>query len=153
MTTDPKPIDPTSLRQYIYDSIIESAVVPTSADIARHFRTTQPRALSSLATLNLGKTVLLDPASGEIWMAGPFSAKRTTFTLSDGEKTWSTNCAWDLFGAAKLIGRNVCGTATCGDCGDPFSLDLRPGESPPASRWLTHVLLPAREWYTDVGYT
>ena len=146
-------IDPTALRVFVYDEILARGRPPRSADIGAHFHTTVDVARDALATLRIGKTVLVDPRSGEIWMAGPFSAIPTAYSVESGDRSWWANCAWDMFGVATLAGRRVTVHTSCGDCGEPMTLTCDPDGPPPNEIGVVHFLVPARQWYADIGFT
>ena len=70
------------LRIFVYDNLVANGLPPTLTEIATHFGTTRAAAQQDLAALRIGKTILVHPESGEIWMAGPFSAAKTDYRLS-----------------------------------------------------------------------
>lgn len=142
-----------ALRVFIYDRLIAGGRPPTSREIAAHFGVDAPAAVARLAALKIGKTVLVHPGTREIWMAGPFSAGESAHKLSDGKTTWWANCAWDMFGVAMLVGRSLVAEATCADCGEALAVQCDPHAPPPAHAGVVHFLLPARQWYDDIGFT
>ena len=141
------------LRIFIYDRLIGDGRAPTSSDIASHFHLTQSDALERLASLKVGKTVLVHPTTHEIWMAGPFSAAESAYGLTDGTRTWWANCAWDMFGVAVLVGRTLRATGACPDCGEKLTIDCDPDRPPTTADGVVHFLLPARHWYDDISFT
>lgn len=145
-------LDPIALRQFVYEDILAEGVPPSSARIAARFKVPQPDALRALAELKIGKTVLVHPVTGEIWMAGPFSSVPTAYVVERDARQWWANCIWDLLGVAVLVGQPVQLHASCVGSGEPFVADLDPARGI-ASDWVAHFLLPAREWYTDIGFT
>jgi hypothetical protein len=145
-------LEPVHLRHFIYDRILRDALVPTSADIAERFGTSPSEARRAIADLKLGKTVLPHPTTGEIWMAGPFSSVPTAYVVEREGRRWWANCIWDLFGVAVLVGQRVRLLGSCTDSGEPFVADIDPTGGI-SSDWVAHLLLPARRWYEDVGFT
>jgi hypothetical protein len=143
-----------ALRVFIYDELISGGRAPSSGEIATRFGVDPADVRARLAALNIGKTVLVDERTHEIRMAGPFAARPSAHTLSDGKMTWWANCAWDMFGVAILVGRTLSGRATCSDCGDTLMVPCDP-DVPPAATVdaVVHFLLPARRWYDDIGFT
>jgi hypothetical protein len=146
-------IDARNLLVYIYDQLLAEGTPPTSSDIAAHFGTTPDRALGALNKLNVGKTVLLNPRTGEIWMAGPFSAVATPYEVSADGVRWWANCAWDMLGIPVVADRRVHIDASCTDCGEPMSFDVDPRQPTLDVEGVVHFLLPARRWYEDIGFT
>jgi len=146
-------VNPSTLRTFIYDWLIAAGTMPASADIAKHFAVSEPDALRALREMKIGKTVLPHPTTGEIWMAGPFSAAETQYGIRAGERRWFANCAWDMLGVATLVGVPVDIETRCTDCGDPIALRLEPRDRTVGADLLVHFLLPARRWYDDIGFT
>ena len=145
-------LDPQGLRRMVYEGILERGMPPSVKEIASHFRVATDDARESLARLKIGKTVLVDPRSGEVWMAGPFSAKPTDYRVVGARTKWFANCAWDMLGVAVLANECVTVETHCVDCGDEmvFDVDPRAGTTLDA---IVHFLVPARRWYDDIGFT
>jgi len=146
-------VDSSSLRTFIYDSLIAAGAMPSSADIASHFAVGEEDALRALREMKIGKTVLPHPQTGEIWMAGPFSAAATQYVVRAGERRWFANCAWDMLGVATIVAEPVDIETRCTDCGDPIALHLASNDETVGADLLVHFLLPARRWYDDIGFT
>ena len=70
-------IDPIELRVFVYEHLIASGTPPSLTQIAARFGASATTARETLASLKIGKTILVHPQTGEIWMAGPFAASRT----------------------------------------------------------------------------
>jgi hypothetical protein len=140
------------LRIHIYDRLLERGRAPTCHEIATHFAISQTDARRSIAEMKIGKTVLPDPQTGEIWMAGPFSAEPTTYRVIGSRVQWFANCAWDMFGVAMIAREEVRIEAQCTDCGAPMSLRVDP-QTAPIVQGVVHFLVPARRWYEDIRFT
>ena len=140
------------LRIFVYEQLIEHGVMPSLTDIGRRFSATAADARDAIRAAGLRKTLLPDPRTGEIWMAGPFSAVPTSYRVRAGQRMWSANCAWDMLGIAALVGEPVEIEAQCADCGQrmPMHVDLREELDIDA---VVHFLVPARRWYEDIGFT
>ena len=145
-------IDSLALRVFIYDSLVGGGLPPTSTEIGKHFEVSAEDARRDLKGLKIGKTVLIDPESGEIWMAGPFSARRTDYRLTDGKRTWWANCAWDMLGVPMILGKRAWAHTRCTDCGSAMTIECDPF-TPPIEDAVVHFLVPARRWYDDIGFT
>jgi hypothetical protein len=146
-------IDPTALRSYVYDTIFARGLPPKLAQIATRFGTSVSSARRSIAGINIGKTILAHPVTGEIWMAGPFAAEPTDHVVRGARTTWFANCAWDMLGVAALVKEPVSAYAKCTDCGEPMSMSVDPDRGVVDPVGVVHFLLPAREWYRDIGFT
>lgn len=145
-------VDPVALRVFIYAELVERGAPPSTAAIGRHFEVPPNEARSALAQLRIGKTVLVHPQTGEVWMAGPFSAVETPYRVTLGDRQWWANCAWDMFGVAEIVGAKVRVDTRCTDCGEPFALACDPAV-PPNGDGVVHFLVPARRWYEDIAFT
>lgn len=145
-------IDSVALRIFVYDALLDRGAPPSTGDIAGRFDVAPNEARHALAELRIGKTILVHPQTGEIWMAGPFSATETPYRVTLGRRQWWANCAWDTFGVAVIVGETVRVDARCTDCGDSIALTCDPA-APPNDDAVVHFLLPARRWYDDIGFT
>jgi hypothetical protein len=141
-----------SIHAFVYDRIIDDGVIPSIDDVAAHKTMTRNEVVAAIRSAGLGKTLLLDPRSNEIWMAGPFSATRTPYHVRAATRTWWANCAWDMLGVAALVRESVHIEARCADCGDSIELDVAPATETIGSL-VVHFLLPATRWYDDIGFT
>ncbi len=141
------------LRTFIYDTLIADGAMPSSVEIAAHFSVSKPDALRALREMKVGKTVLPNPETGEIWMAGPFAAAATPYVLRAAGRRWFANCAWDMLGVATLVATPVDIETQCTDCGDPITMHFEPQDQSLGTELLVHFLLPARQWYDDIGFT
>jgi hypothetical protein len=67
--------------------------------------------------------------------------------------SWWANCAWDMLGIPASLGQSARVDATCADCNETFALDVDRDTGPVSSEGLVHILLPASQWYADIGFT
>jgi hypothetical protein len=146
-------MNPQALRVFVYQEIIDRNRWPALAAIASHFQVDLAQARAALGNLKIGKTVLVNPQTGELWMAGPFSDRQTPYWVHAGGKSWWANCAWDMLGVVALAGVPAKVETRCTDCGEPMSFDVDPTRGPPRDKAVVHFLVPARRWYDDIGYT
>ena len=144
--------NPDDLRIFAYDHLVANGLPPTLNEIAAHFGTTRDVARKELAGLKIGKTILVHPEPGEIWMAGPFSAATTDYGVVAGDRTWWANCAWDMLGIPLVLNEPVQVHTKCTDCGSPMMIDCSPSH-PPTVDAVVHFLVPARRWYDDIAFT
>ena len=145
-------IDPVALRVFVYDELVDRGAPPSIATLGRRFDVPPNDARSALGELRIGKTILVHPQTGEIWMAGPFSAVETPYRVTLGDRQWWANCAWDMFGVAQIVGEPVRVDTRCADCGEPLALVCDPAV-PPNGDGVVHFLVPARRWYENIGFT
>lgn len=144
--------DSDRLRSFVYDHLVANGLPPSLKEIATHFGTTRSVARQDLAALKIGKTILVHPESGEIWMAGPFSAAKTGYEAVAGDRRWWANCAWDMLGIPMVLNTPVQVRTNCTDCGSPMTMDCHPSH-PPTVDAVVHFLVPARRWYDDIAFT
>jgi len=71
-----------ALRAFLYDWLLLRGVPPSSAEVGEHFGVAPADARHAVAELKIGKTVLVHPRTGEIWMMGPFSAVETPYVVT-----------------------------------------------------------------------
>ncbi len=64
----------TDVRIFIYDQLIGLGAPPTLRKIADRFKMKTDEAKDFIGGMKIGKTLVPHPVTGEIWMAGPFSA-------------------------------------------------------------------------------
>jgi hypothetical protein len=95
--------------------------------------------------------LVLDQA-GALRMANPFSAVETPHRVETAGKTWFANCGWDAFGIGAALGIDSTIHTTCPDCGEPIDMDVHDGR-PSDVGPVWHVLVPARDWWNDIGFT
>ena len=144
--------DATELRVFVYGQLIDHGAMPSLADIARRFSIAEADGRDAVRSAGLGKTLLPDPRTGEIWMAGPFSARPTTYRVRSGSRLWWANCAWDMLGIAAMVRHPVEVEALCTDCGEPMAMRVNPDDDLAVDA-IVHFLIPARRWYDDIGFT
>jgi len=140
------------LRIFVYERLVANGMPPTLEEIAKNFGTTAALARQELAGLKIGKTILVHPESGEIWMAGPFAAAKTDYQAVAGDRSWWANCAWDMLGIPMVLNAPVQVHTKCTDCGSPMTIDCDPSRAPTETA-VVHFLVPARHWYEDIAFT
>ena len=140
-------------RIFVYSHVVDAGHPPSSGDIAKQFDLSQAEARSVLATLGAQRQVILDAATGEIWMCGPFSAVPTRFRVHGESTSWWANCAWDMLGIPASLGIGARVETSCACCDEPATIDVDVARGPTSGDGLVHILLPARRWYDDIGFT
>ena len=89
---------------------------------------------------------------GAIRMANPFSAVETPHRVEAAGRTWYANCGWDAFGIGVALRADSTIRTTCPDCAAPIELEVR-AYRPTDPSAVFHVLVPARDWWSDIGFT
>ena len=146
---------PIALRRFVYDHLLSRGLPPSSEQIGEHFGVSTDDARHAIGSLKIGKTVLPHPTTGEIWMAGPFAARPSTYRVVGKRLAWWANCAWDMLGVMVIANEPVCVETECTDCREPLTIDATPGQGVAQSmrNLVVHFLVPARHWYDDIGFT
>jgi hypothetical protein len=79
---------------------------------------------------------------GKVWMAHPFAAHTEGARVDAGGRTWWGNCAWDAFGIVAALDLQDATITAQG-------ITLRPDDDDAAFG----VLVPAAQWWDDIGFT
>ncbi len=140
------------VRRHVYRSVVELGRAPTVAELRQEPGLEDVE--GSLRRLHDAHALVLEPESGEIRMANPFSAVPTPYRVEADGRFWYANCAWDAFGipAALHVGGHV--SAVCPDCGETLEIDVGGGrDAPIPDDHVFHVLVPAAHWWDDIGFT
>lgn len=96
--------------------------------------------------------LVLDPETGEIRMANPFSAVETPYRVRAAGRWWFANCAWDAFGIPGALGVDGRIESSCPDCGEPYAVEVQDGRIDRPDL-LFHCLVPAAQWWDDIVFT
>jgi hypothetical protein len=140
------------IRIFIYTHIADRGAPPTAERIADEMSLSVNAARETLEALAVNRQVILDRTTREIWMAGPFSGVPTRFRVHGAHASWWANCAWDMFGIPASLSQSARIDATCADCNVTVQLDVDEN-GPVNGEGLVHILLPASQWYADIGFT
>jgi hypothetical protein len=133
--------------------VVDAGIPPTSDVIAERFGISRGDALGVLRSLGAERKVILDKTSGEVWMCGPFSAVPTRFRVHGPSATWWANCAWDMLGIPASLGVSARVETSCACCDEPATIEVDAERGPLGGEGLVHILVPARQWYDDIGFT
>ena len=140
------------LRHQIYTVATRSGKPPTIAALSDAAGEPIDQIRDALARLAAGRIVVLQPGSGEILMAPPFSAVPTPFLVETNRHVSYANCAWDALGVPIMLGEPARIVSSCGCCGDAFTLDVM-ADRPPSAADVIHFAVPAARWWHDLVYT
>jgi hypothetical protein len=141
-----------ALRNLTYQLFAERGRAPAADEVAVAAGADVDVVRAAWRRLHDAHALVLDPASGEILMANPFSAVPTAYAVEAASRRWYANCAWDAFGVCAAL--HVDGTihTSCADCGEPLHVEVR-GERPDDDRLVFHCLVPAAHWWDDIVFT
>lgn len=140
------------VRLSIYRSFAAHGTAPTIAQLAATLGLDETEVRASLTRLDAQRAIVLKPGTHDIWMAMPFSAVPTDYRVDWGTGAAFANCAWDAFGIAAALDRDV--TIATRDPLDAAALtvQVKDGTVIPED-YLVHFAVPAAQWWSDIGFT
>lgn len=144
--------DDLALRRLTYGLVAELGRAPTIVEAARASDRSVEATLAGWRRLHDAHALVLDDDQTELRMVNPFAAKPTSFRVQAAGRSWFANCAWDAFGIGAALHVDSQIDTTCPDCGDPIHVTVDGGRPDPTNL-VFHVLVPAAEWWNDIGYT
>lgn len=139
------------VRAAIYRLFVDNGRAPVVAELSSELDLTPVRVEASLQRLHDAHVLVLAPGTPYIWMANPFSALPTPYTVTAGAKTFWANCIWDGLGILAMLAADGTVDSFCPDCGDPLRVEVRDGDLVP-SEDVIHYTVPARKWWDDIGF-
>ena len=140
-----------AVRNATYRRFVELGRGPTPDEVAAATGDGAGAVRDAWQRLHEAHALVLDDAGG-ILMANPFSAVETPHLVEAAGRTWYANCGWDAFGIGVALHTDSTVRTTCPDCAEPIELDVH-GYRPTDLSSVFHVLVPARDWWSDIGYT
>ena len=143
----------TSVKLALYETIAETATVPTAADIAGRMGRPPSDIEVAFQALASKRLLVFEPGStSRLRMAPPFSGIETAFPVRAGEKTFYANCVWDAFGVAAALHADVVIPASDGHTREPLTMEIGNGE-PVHEEFVAHFAVPAAQWWDDIVFT
>jgi Alkylmercury lyase len=125
---------------------------PTADEVAEAAGAAAQEVAAAWRRLHDAHALVLDPATGEILMAHPFSAVPTAYRVRAEARWWYANCAWDAFGVCAALHADGTVETACPDCGEAIRIEVRDGR-PDDETLLFHCLVPAARWWEDIVFT
>ena len=139
------------VRLAIYDLFVANSRAPVVAEVAERLELPPREVESAYRRLADAHKIVLAPGTPYIWMANPFSALPTPFTVTAQGQEWWGNCIWDALGILAMLGTDGSVTTNCPDCGDEMRLGVREGELK-GDDGVVHFGVPAANWWDDIGF-
>jgi hypothetical protein len=140
-----------ALRNATYGRFVELGRAPTVDEVAAATGQGRDEVRAGWRRLHDAHAIVLD-AGGAIRMLNPFSAVETPFVVEADGRRWFANCGWDAFGIGAALHVDSTVHTTCADCGAPVNIEVRGGR-PDRDGPVWHCLVPARDWWSDIGFT
>jgi len=142
------------IRTHLYASFVRDGAAQTPEAAAAALGLEEERVQEAYRRLHDAHALVLHPGSTEIWMLNPFSTVETPHRVEAGGRSWYGNCAWDALGIpGAMHGDAGRIESDCPDCGELLELEVRGGELVRGAELLVHILVPARHWWDDIGFT
>jgi hypothetical protein len=144
--------DDLGLRAATYGLFVELGRAPTAAEVTIDTGSSEEDVAVGWQRLHEQHALVLDPVTGAIRMANPFSAVPTPYRVQAGGRSWYANCAWDAFGICAALHADGRIETSCADCGEPLAIEVR-DRQPDDESLLFHCLVPAARWWDDIVFT
>ena len=143
----------TSVKLNIYETIAETAKMPTSGNVAQSMGSSIADVEQAFQRLCEKRLLVLEPgSSSQIRMAPPFSGIETQHKVKIADKVYFANCAWDAFGIAAALKEDADIESTCADCGEILTFQIHAGKPLPQEA-VVHFAVHAAQWWRDIIYT
>jgi len=139
------------VRVAVYQFFVAEGRAPVAAEIALITSSTPVQVEEALGRLHDSHVLVLAPGTPYIWMANPFSALPTPYTVRCNGKTFWGNCIWDSLGIIAMLKSDGSVSCLCPDCGDGLRLEIRDGRLS-SSEYIVHFAVPAAHWWDDIGF-
>ena len=144
--------DDLELRNVTYARFVELGRAPTAGEVAAVADRGPAEIQAGWERLHAGHALVLNPATGHIRMANPFSGVPTDYRVQAAGRWWYANCAWDAFGICSALHSDGRIETSCPDCGEPLQVTVT-GQRPDDDSLLFHCLIPAAGWWDDIVFT
>ena len=141
------------VRRHVYFSVVANGRPPTTTETATAFGRDEEEIVDAYLRLHDAHAVVLEPESTEIWMANPFCFRPTAHRVSASGRSWTATCAWDALGIPAALHSDGRVESACACCDEVLELEVAGGELTTGRNLLAHVLVPARRWWDDIGFT
>ena len=93
MTERQAPAPEQEVRLAVYDHFVARQQAPSVQEVSEQTGRPAVEVSSVFRPLAGAHVLVLRPGTDEVWMAMPFSAVPTGFTVRVGERCWWANCA------------------------------------------------------------
>lgn len=141
------------VRRLVYFFVVAHGRAPTAAEAAALLGREEEDVADTYLRLHDAHALVLFPDSSEIWMANPFCFASTPHRVDAGGRSWTGTCAWDALGIPGALHGDGVVESECACCGERIELEVVHGELTRGLNTLVHVLVPARRWWEDIGFT
>jgi len=140
------------VRKSVYDHFMTHGGPVFRAEVAAQLSLPEALVEGSYNRLAEAHVLVLQPASGQVLMANPFSAVPTAFRVVSGSRHWWGNCIWDGLGILAMTALDGTVQTSCPDCGEALSLSVA-GTNLAHAEGVVHFAVPAAHWWDDIVFT
>jgi hypothetical protein len=141
------------VRNSVYAAFARDGVAPTPEDTAVALGLAAPTVAEAYRRLHEEHALVLEPDDEGLRMLNPFSIVPTPHRVEADGRSWYANCAWDALGIPAALHEDGVVHSECADCGEPVELEVHDGRLARGAELLTHVVVPARQWWQDIVFT
>jgi hypothetical protein len=141
------------VRRHIYFSVVADGRPPTVREAASALGRPEADVAGAYARLHDAHALVLFPGTSDVWMANPFCFAPTPHRVEAGGRTWTGTCAWDALGIPAALHGDGRIDTECACCGERLRLVVEGGELAEGGNLVAHILVPARSWWDDIGFT
>jgi Alkylmercury lyase len=141
------------VRRHVYFSVVANGRPPSTAETAAAFGRDEEEIADSYLRMHDAHAVVLFPESRDVWMANPFCFAPTPHRVVSGGRVWTGTCAWDALGIPGALHADGVIESECACCSERLELEVIHGELTQGRNLLVHILVPARRWWDDIGFT
>jgi hypothetical protein len=141
------------VRRQVYFSVVANGGPPSAREVAAALDVSVDDIAAAYGRLHDAHALVLFPDTTDIWMANPFCFAPTPHRVIAGGREWTGTCCWDSLGIPGALHSDGDIETECACCGERLELTVRDGELTHGAELLCHVLVPARRWWEDIGFT
>jgi hypothetical protein len=141
------------VRVALFERFAALLRAPTDAELGEAAGIPEAEVPAALRALADQRMVALQPGTGELWMAAPFSAVPTGFVAVVNGRRHFGNCIWDALGVIAMLGGIGRIESTCPDCDEPLAAEAAIRRISAPRDYVVHFSVPAAHWWDDIGFT
>jgi hypothetical protein len=141
------------VRRHVYFSVVANGRPPTVPEAAAALGRDEEEIGDTYLRMHDAHALVLFPDSTRIWMANPFCFAPTPHRVDAGGRIWTGTCAWDALGIPGALHGDGQVESECACCHERLELEVVNGELTRGMNLLAHILVPARQWWDDIGFT
>ena len=139
------------VRAEVFGWAMREGRPPTVAQLAPALGLDPVAVRDALARLASARVLALQPESGEILMAHPFSAVPTPFEVTLDRFVAYGNCIWDALGIPAALQADTRIRTACGCCGE--AMEVHVADRRVRGEGVVHFAVAARRWWEDIVFT